>query len=621
MTNNVETQLQRTERILEISCELNSTVSLEPLLHKIVEAAAELTDSEAASILLLDERAGTLRFIAASMLGDQLADIPVPVEGSIAGATFSSGEPQVVHDVPADPRYYKEVERLVGLEASSLLAVPLQFRDRRIGVLESENKRDGRRFDQDDVETLTMLASQAAVAIENARLVEALRETHDLAEALRQTAASLRSSLKRDDVLERILEQIGWLFPQTAANIMLIEGEEVRVHHGHGYELFGTDHDLTSISLRLADVNSLQRMKETERPLVIPNVECCEDWVLSRPEHTWIKSYIGVPICIRDQVIGFLNVNSATIDFFGQADSERLPVFADHVAIAIENARLYQQAQQELAERQRAEAELRKHRDHLEEVVAERTAELTSANEQLHQHTAELEARNEELDAFAHTVAHDLKGPLGNVVGYTSLLFDTHAAESLDAETREALERIEQTADKMVNIVDALLLLASVRKMEEIKMGPLDMASIVADAKGRLANLIEKHQAEIILPGSWPQALGYGPWVEEVWINYLSNALKHGGRPPRVEFGAAEQADDTVRFWVRDNGSGLKPEEQARLFVPFTRLDQVQSKGHGLGLSIVRRIVEKLGGQVDVESEIGQGSVFSFTLQASPSES
>ena len=120
MTNNVETQMQRTERILEISCELNSTVSLEPLLHKIVEAAAELTDSEAASILLLDERAGTLRFIAASVLGDQLADIPVPVEGSIAGATFSSGEPQIVHDVPADPRYYKEVERLVGLEASKL---------------------------------------------------------------------------------------------------------------------------------------------------------------------------------------------------------------------------------------------------------------------------------------------------------------------------------------------------------------------------------------------------------------------------------------------------------------------------------------------------------------------
>jgi two-component system sensor histidine kinase/response regulator len=112
----------------------------------------------------------------------------------------------------------------------------------------------------------------------------------------------------------------------------------------------------------------------------------------------------------------------------------------------------------------------------------------------------------------------------------------------------------------------------------------------------------------------WPVALGYAPWVEEVWINYLSNAFRYGGRPPRLELGAEAQPDGRVRFWVRDNGAGLTPEDQARLFTPFTRLDQVQVKGHGLGLSIVRRIVEKLGGQVGVESQIGQGSTFSFTL-------
>jgi signal transduction histidine kinase len=619
MTGNVENRLQKMERILEFSRELTSTVSLEPLLHKIVEAAAELTGSEAASILLLDERAGTLRFIAASILADQLADIPVPIEGSIAGATFSSGEPQIVLDVRTDPRYYKTVEQQVGFEARSLLAVPLQFKDRRIGVLEAENKQGSEGFNQEDVETLTMLAAQAAVAIENARLVEALRETHDLTKALRQTAATLRSTLDHNEVLDRILEQIGRLFPQTAANIMLIEDDAVRIHHGHGYELFGTEHDLTSISFKLADVTSLQRMQETGQPLVIPDVERCDEWVLSRPEHTWIKSYIGVPIRIRDRTIGFLNANSGTPDFFGQADAERLPVFADHVAIAIENTRLYQQAQQELAERKRAEKALREHRDHLEELVTERTAELTSANEQLQQYTAELETRNEELDAFAHTVAHDLKGPLGNVLGYASLLLEDHAT-SLDGEARDFLDRIEQVADKMVNIVDALLLLASVRRMEEAKTGPLDMAGLVAEAQERLASLIKERQAEIILPESWPAAQGYGPWIEEVWVNYLSNALKYGGCPPRVELGTIEQADGTARFWVRDNGPGLTPEEQARMFVPFTQLGQIQAKGHGLGLSIVRRIMEKLGGQVSVESQVGQRSTFSFALLASSSK-
>ncbi len=210
-------------------------------------------------------------------------------------------------------------------------------------------------------------------------------------------------------------------------------------------------------------------------------------------------------------------------------------------------------------------------------------------------------------------MAHDLKTPLGHIVGFAQVL-DKHYAELPEEELRRYLRTMVQSGRKMSNIINELLLLVSVRRMEEVELGPLDLAGIVDEAQRRLAHLIEKHQAEIILPESWPVALGYGPWVEEVWANYLSNAIQYGGRPPRVELGATEQSDGMVRFWVRDNGPGLTPEEQARLFIPFTRLDQVRAKGHGLGLSIARRIVEKLGGQVGVESEVGRGSVFTFTL-------
>ncbi|MCL4294131.1 MAG: ATP-binding protein [Anaerolineae bacterium] len=116
------------------------------------------------------------------------------------------------------------------------------------------------------------------------------------------------------------------------------------------------------------------------------------------------------------------------------------------------------------------------------------------------------------------------------------------------------------------------------------------------------------------MPSIWPVALGYSPWIEEVWLNYLSNAITYGGQPPHLELGATERGDGLVSFWVRNNGPGLTPEEQAKLFTPFTRLNQVQTQGHGLGLSIARRIVEKLEGEVSVESKPGQGSVFSFTL-------
>jgi signal transduction histidine kinase len=174
-----EAQVERLERILEISRELASTVAQEPLLKRIVDTAAELTDSEGASILLWDSRTSELRFQTAVAQSGRLAEIPVPIEGSIAGAVLTSGKPLVVPDVRADPRYYREVGQQIGMEIRSLLAVPLQIQDRRIGVLEAVNKRGGGEFSQEDVETLMALAAQAAVAIENARLVGALQQAYD----------------------------------------------------------------------------------------------------------------------------------------------------------------------------------------------------------------------------------------------------------------------------------------------------------------------------------------------------------------------------------------------------------------------------------------------------------
>ena len=246
--------------------------------------------------------------------------------------------------------------------------------------------------------------------------------------------------------------------------------------------------------------------------------------------------------------------------------------------------------------------------------------EKQQAEGALRQYTAELEARNEELDAFAHSVAHDLKNPLSNVITYSEALLEYY--ETMPDEDRlMCLRTITQSGRKMDNIIDELLLLAQVRKMEAERTR-LNMAHIVTEARQRLISMIERVQAEITVPdmSAWPAVIGREGWVEEVWVNYLSNAIKYGGQPPCAELGATLQPDGMVRFWVRDNGNGLAPEAQARLFIPFTRLNQVRAKGHGLGLSIVRRIVEKLGGQVGVESEgkPGHGSVFYFTLPAAP---
>ena len=235
------------------------------------------------------------------------------------------------------------------------------------------------------------------------------------------------------------------------------------------------------------------------------------------------------------------------------------------------------------------------------------------AEEALRQYTAELQTRNEELDAFAHTVAHDLKGPIGVIIGFTELLEQDHEGGMSAEELGQYLHLIARNGRKIHSIIEELLTLATVRKTD-VRPAELDMARIAAEVQQRLAYMIAEHQAEIIWPNTWPLAIGHGPWVEEVWTNYLSNAIKYGGRPPRIELGADPPADGMARFWVRDNGRGVKPEDRANLFTPFTQLKQIRGEGQGLGLSIVRRIAEKLGGQVGVESEPGLGSTFWFTL-------
>ncbi|MBN1875516.1 MAG: PAS domain-containing protein, partial [Anaerolineae bacterium] len=246
----------------------------------------------------------------------------------------------------------------------------------------------------------------------------------------------------------------------------------------------------------------------------------------------------------------------------------------------------------------------------------------------LRERTAELEVLNEQLDAFAHTVAHDIKDPLTGVVALTSLLSEYFEELTPDA-IAEYLDAITQNTMRLANIVDALLLLASVRQLEAINTEPLNMPGIVANVEKRLSVLIAERQAVLVAPKTWPEIRSYGPWVEEVWANYISNAIKYGGRSaegilPRVEIGYSrldtessfEHPASSLKFWVRDNGPGLAIEQQRQLFTRFIRLRDAEP-GHGLGLSIARNVVEKLGGKVGVESEVGQGSTFWFTLPVS----
>ncbi len=171
--------VERLERVVTIGQMLNSTLDLAQLLETIIQTAADLLGTQAASILLMDERTGELFFAASTGSSrEELREIKVPLEGSIAGAIYRTGEPIIVGDVSGDARHYTGVDQSISFHTRSLLGVPLQVRSRCIGVLEALNKLDGEQFEENDVHTLLAMASHAAIAIENARLVANLREAN-----------------------------------------------------------------------------------------------------------------------------------------------------------------------------------------------------------------------------------------------------------------------------------------------------------------------------------------------------------------------------------------------------------------------------------------------------------
>jgi PAS domain S-box-containing protein len=241
---------------------------------------------------------------------------------------------------------------------------------------------------------------------------------------------------------------------------------------------------------------------------------------------------------------------------------------------------------------------------------------IKESNIRLKEEIREKEKLIADLDAFSHTVAHDLKNMLGSIV-VASNLIKSDIDDIPKDDLLELTDMINQSATKTVHITSELLTLATVRQ-QEIRPVPVNMQKVVSDSIVRLKDMIQEKGAQISTPEIWPEVLGYESWIEEVWINYISNAVKYGGNPPVIEIGSEIIEGEKVKYWIKDNGKGLSEDEIALLFSKFTRLDTLKAEGHGLGLSIVKRIIEKLNGEVGIESTNipGEGSTFYFILDS-----
>lgn len=324
-----------------ISQAITSTLDLRETLTIITDHTIRLLDAMAASVVLYDNARGDLWFDAAS--GEYAAAIcgkRIQLGEGIVGWVVQHGESALVPDVLDDPRFAREFDQQTGFVTRSILCVPLQTRSETIGAIEVINKGKGD-FDKKDLRLLTWLSMPAATAIENAQLYEAQTQAREQAETIRDATNALTSTLELGKVLNRILIHLEQVIPYTSACIFLREGDWLRIVAGRG-ELV-VQKQLVDQLYHSVDNILYQEIQRTGRPLILedaladPRFEVWENGVDN------VRGWMGVPLTVRSEVIGYLSLDSQELGAYGHVEAGLAQAFANQAAVAIHNARLFEE--------------------------------------------------------------------------------------------------------------------------------------------------------------------------------------------------------------------------------------------------------------------------------------
>ena len=566
----------------EIGNLLASSLDLDKVLDLVVRSAAKLLNSEAGSLLLLDDESGDLVFqISSGPAGEKLVGMRMPAGKGIAGAAFSENRPVITHDTHKDQRWDSSFDRKAEFSTQSIIAVPLNARGRTIGVLEVLNRKDARAFNREDSDLLTAFGAQAAIAIENAQLFtmtdQALQARLEELTTLQQIDRQLNATLDYSAVMGQTLD---WAIRITGATIGLVAalqeeedgtgGLRFLAHRGYPDETFTryaekdlwpvTD-GLLGLTIRTGETSLVQDV--TQDPNYKPLI----------PD---IQAQLTVPIKREDRVIGAIVLESHQADSFQEENTALIMRLADHAAIAIENARLFQQVQE----------------------------------------------ANEAKTEFISFVSHELKQPMTSMRGYADLLIKGIGGQLSDQQ-QQFTQVIRNNVERMDRLVQDLLDVSRIEsgrlRLEKDRIVPEDIVSEAVQAFEQ--EIVAKNQnLRVDMPPSLPPVIGDRGRLIQVLTNMVSNANKYTPEGGTITVSADlwfDRGRDYVRWSVNDNGIGMKPEEMNRLFTKYFRASNAAVRsvqGTGLGLVITRSIVELHDGQVMVDSEYQKGSTFSFAI-------
>jgi GAF domain-containing protein len=562
--------------LTQVSQALNEAQDLSTILNIVLAETFSLLDCQEGSIILMDPPGGNqLRIVAERGLGPEVVEAfnnrPVYANEGTYKRALRSGHIVEVSDTSADPDFLQDV----GSHAKAVTNIPLVTERGAIGLIAVD------RLPRDDTtrRLVSTLASMAAVAIDKERLHQETADRLAEVSTLYTLATQITSSLSLSSVLDAIVTILKLTLDCRACCIFLIDstGDYLQLQAGTGLSPTWKD----AARLRIGEGVS-GRVIDERRSIYVPDTQLEPDFIFFDPN---IRSLLVVPLIIRDRAIGTLSIDDVKANAFDN-ELRLLTIAAAQAAVAIENAQLYESLRKSYSELEQAYNELR-----------------------------ELDKMKSE---FVQNISHELRTPLTFIKGYVELLVDGDMGE-LTPEQATATNIIANKAESLSRLVDDIISLQQAGR-DQLRVEHLSLAEVGHAATA--AAQASAAEAGITLHDEIPDGL-IAPVaadrrrITQVFDNLLGNAIKFSNLGDTVTVRMFEQGA-IIRTEVEDTGIGIPVDKLPRIFDRFYQVDGTTTRrfgGTGLGLTIVKQIVEAHGGEVGAESQVDKGSLFYFTMR------